>query len=215
MGSPVTGLWTVVLAAGGSTRFGSPKQLLRLHSQTLIRRSADLARSVAPGRVVIVVGAAPFRLRNALYRGTSRIRVVANPHWQDGMSGSLRRGLRALPQSASAALLLSVDQPLVAKLELRRLIAAWSHRPMRPAASAYAGRLGIPAILPRRFWLPASRADGDIGARDVLRDPGLRVTAVDMPEGAIDIDTREDLDRLTSLARTRVNPFRRASHLAR
>lgn len=215
MVSAVTNLWTVVLAAGGSSRFGSPKQLLRLRGQVLIRHAADLARAVSPGRVVVVVGAAPFRLRSTLFRARSRVRIVTNPLWRDGMSGSLRRGLRAVPRSASAALLLTVDQPLITKLELRRLIAAWSHRPSRPAAAAYAGRVGIPAILPRRYWLRASRASGDIGARDVLRQPGLQITTVDMPEAAIDVDTHEDLDRLSSLVRTRVNPFRHASPLAR
>ncbi len=215
MATPVTGLWTVLLAAGGSTRFGSPKQLLRLRGQVLIRRAADLARAVTPGRVVVVVGAAPFRLRSALYRAKRRIRVVDNPHWRDGMSGSLRRGLRALPRSAAAALILAVDQPLITALELRRLIAAWSQRPSQPAASAYAGRVGIPAILPRRAWVRAARAHGDTGARELLRQPGLMVTAIQMPEAAIDIDTHEDLDRLSSMVRTRVNPFRRASRLAR
>jgi len=215
MANTVAGLWTVILAAGGSTRFGSPKQLSRLRGELQIRRAAKLALTVTPSHLVTVVGAARLRARNALRSVSADIHVIDNAQWRAGMSGSLRRGLRALPRSASAALLLAVDQPLLTEPDLRRLISAWCRHPQRPAAAAYAGRVGIPAILPRRYWLRAARAEGDIGAREVLRDPRVAVTAVALPEAAVDVDTREDLDEAARHTRVRVNPFRRASRFGR
>lgn len=191
-------LWTVVLAAGGSTRLGRPKQLLRLRARPLIKRTVDLAASLTPGRVVVVVGAFPHRMRAAVRSCPRPLRIVANPRWREGMSGSLRRGLEALPPGASAALLLTVDQPLVARDDLARLVAAWSRHPRRPAAAAYEGRLGVPAVLPRRHWRRASAAGGDAGARAVLRRPDLRITAVDIPAAALDLDTPEDVARLSA-----------------
>jgi molybdenum cofactor cytidylyltransferase len=189
-------LWTVILSAGGSTRLGTPKQLLRRHGRTLLHNTADLAQSVTPGRVVAVVGAYPYRMRSALRNCGTRILTVTNTRWRYGMAGSLRQGLEALPPNAAAALVLLTDQPFVTANDLERLIAAWARHPQRAAASRYDGRLGIPAILPRGLWRDAKRASGDVGARAVLRRPGARITTVSLPAAGIDIDTKDDLAAL-------------------
>jgi molybdenum cofactor cytidylyltransferase len=167
-------LWTVILSAGGSTRLGTPKQLLRRHGRTLLHNTADLAQSVTPGRVVAVVGAYPYRMRSALRNCGTRILTVTNTRWRYGMAGSL----------------------FVTANDLERLIAAWARHPQRAAASRYDGRLGIPAILPRRLWRDAKRASGDVGARAVLRRPGARIATVSLPAAGIDIDTEDDLAAL-------------------
>lgn len=200
MTTGVTDLWTVILAAGGSRRLGMPKQLLRFGPRTAIARTIGMAQALTPGRVVVVVGAYPHRVRGAARRAGGGTRIVTNPAWREGMSGSLRVGLKSLPRSAAAALVLVVDQPRVTLADLRRLVAAWAARRGRLTASAYSGRLGIPAILPRRHWSRATRASGDVGARDVLRSPDLCVTAVAMPAAAFDVDTRDDLVELSHAA---------------
>lgn len=192
----VTGLWTIILSAGGSTRLGRPKQLLRRHGRTLLSNTANLAQTVTPGRIVVVVGAHRYRMRSALHDCGIGVHTVENSRWRDGMAGSLCRGLEALPPDAAAALLLVTDQPLVAPADLRRLVAAWSRQPQRAAASSYGGRLGIPAILPRRLWREAKRERGDVGARSILRRPGARITTVCLPAAGIDIDTEQDVEAL-------------------
>jgi CTP:molybdopterin cytidylyltransferase MocA len=107
----------------------------------------------------------------------------------------LRLGIDALPAGADAALVLLSDQPDVDARALRRLIAAWQSRPAAAAAARYAGRVGVPAILPRRSWGEVRALEGDVGARALLRGkPG--VTLVEMPEAAFDVDTPLDLRRL-------------------
>jgi len=189
-------LWTVILAAGGSERLGEPKQLIRLHGNALLKRTADMAQRVTPDRTVIVIGAKPLRMRMLLRQCKGRKRIVTNPRWRAGMSTSLRRGLKAVPRKAVAVLLLAVDQPLLDAAALEALIAAWVRHPQLPAAARYAMRLGVPAIIPRRLWRAAQAASGDAGARAILRRPDTAVTAVDMPQAALDIDTPEDLMQL-------------------
>jgi molybdenum cofactor cytidylyltransferase len=205
-------LWTVVLAAGGSTRFGSPKQLLRVHGRLLIERTCGLAEALTPRRVVVVAGSDSLRLRKVLTRSPNRPHIVKNPHWRSGMSGSLECGLDALPTSASAALLLTVDQPLLTPNDLYGLLSVWARHPAQPAAAEYAGRVGVPAILPRRYWQRSAAGEGDQGARALLRRPGLRLQAVPMPAAEIDIDTRSDFETLNARASARINRFRRVAH---
>ena len=194
----VDGLWTIVLAAGGSSRLGRPKQFVRVRGRALLARTLATAQQLTPRRVIVVLGASRARARAVVRRNSPHTIVVANARWRDGMSGSLARGIAALPRRARAALLLTVDQPDVGARALRRLVARWALRPARPAAASYAGRLGVPAILTRRVWRDARRASGDVGAREVLRGNAGRVTHVALPEAAIDIDTQADLDAFTA-----------------
>jgi len=205
------GVTAVVLAAGGSSRLGLPKQLARRGTRTLLERAVEAAAAATGRRVVVVVGAEGLRLRALLARAhpAGAVDVVHHPGWRSGLAGSLRRGLRAVPADARAVLFVLSDQPLIDAKSLGRLIAAWRRRPAHPAAACYSGRLGVPAIVPRRAF-PALRAlAGDEGARKVLAgDP--RVTAVEMPEAAFDVDTPADLARLAAAGRGTIRrPLRR------
>jgi CTP:molybdopterin cytidylyltransferase MocA len=194
----------VLLAAGGSSRLGRPKQLVRRGNRPLLLLALEAARGALgrDGATVVVLGAAALRLRNLLRRSTPRAPngaggagLAYNALWRGGLASSLRVGLDALPRTVRAALVTLVDQPNVDAAALRRLIAAWRKRPGIPAAAHYAGRAGVPAILPRRLWHAARSLEGDVGARALLRS-APKVTLVEMPEAELDVDTVEDLARL-------------------
>ena len=189
-------LWSLVLAAGGSRRLGAPKQLLRIRGRTLLSRIVHAAEAVTPGRVVVVIGADALRMRSLIRRHHPGTHSVDNSRWAQGMAGSLQVGLSVLPPRVTAVLLLLSDQPAVGEASLRRLIHAWRRRPGKAAAAAYAGVVGVPAILPRTLWKDASRLRGDEGARKLLRLEETPARAVQMPEAAWDVDTPEDLRRL-------------------
>lgn len=183
----------VLLAAGGSSRLGTPKQLVRHRGKPLLLHAAAAARGALPSApLIVVVGACALRVRATLQRAHRDARVVGNPSWRAGMASSLRAGLAAVPRRARAALVLLVDQPYVDAACLARLLRAWNRRPGVPAAARYAGRVGAPAILPRRRWRELGGLTGDRGARALLRG-GDPVTLVDMPEAAFDVDTAADV----------------------
>jgi molybdenum cofactor cytidylyltransferase len=200
---PTQAVTAVLLAAGGSSRLGKPKQLVRLRAEPLLRRAVDAAAAATGGSVIVVVGADALRLRALLARThAQRTRVVAHPGWAEGLSSSLRRGLAAVPAQSRGVLFVLADQPLVDARSLERLIAAWRRRPSHAAAARYAGRLGVPAIVPRRAFAALRSLKGDEGARRVLAQ-ARGVVEVEMPEAEIDVDTPQDL---VTLAHARATP---------
>jgi molybdenum cofactor cytidylyltransferase len=111
------------------------------------------------------------------------------------MATSLHAGLAAVPRTARAALVLLVDQPRVDAAAITRIVTAWRLRPGVPAAARYDERVGVPAVLPRRYWPALMALQGDQDARALLRG-GAAPTLVDMPEAALDIDTPADVEKL-------------------
>ena len=188
-------LHAVMLAAGGSSRFGSPKQLTRYDGQPLLNRALSGAAEVASA-VTVVLGAHAAEIAAILPPG--RASVLVNREWQEGIASSLRTAVRALPGSCDGVLVLLADQPLVAATSLSRLTSAWRRRPRQIIASRYSGVTGVPAIFPRWCFSELCALRGDQGARALIARHLDHVLAVEHPEAAIDIDHPEDLLNLSS-----------------
>lgn len=199
-------LGAVVLAAGGSTRLGSPKQLVVHEGRALVARAVDAAREAGANPVVVVLGAESDSV-NAIIPDQGVVRVV-NPRWADGVGTSLREGVRAIIEHAPAVcgvLIVLADQPLVDGASLGRLITAWraanavgsgSEAQVAIAAAAYADTVGVPAIFGRAHFDALGALPPAAGAAVLLRAAGARVVRVTMPEAAMDVDTPDDLARL-------------------
>lgn len=185
----------LLLAAGGATRFGSQKLLATLaEGDPLVRRTAMTLRSGVDA-LLVVVGHEAEAVTRALNDVDATI--VRNEVWPDGLSTSLRAGVRALPADAMAVIVALGDQPFVDPAVMQAIAREW-RATGRPIVSArYAGTRGHPVLFDRAVFAELERVTGDAGARGVIdRDPG-RVAYVDvnapMP---LDVDTPVDLARL-------------------
>jgi CTP:molybdopterin cytidylyltransferase MocA len=183
-----------VLAAGGSTRFGSTKQLLVHEGEPLVRRAAKAALDAGARPVMVVLGADAPMIAPELAK-LRHVRTVINTHWATGLASSLATGLRALMEisGCDAVLVTLADQPNVDAAALRKLIDAFDNE-HRIVASAYAGTIGVPAIFGCEYVKNLMSLEGDTGAGKWLRGRPDEVTTVDVPEAEADIDTVEDLE---------------------
>lgn len=193
-GRGTPGIAAIVLAAGGARRMGRPKQLLEIGGRALVRRAVDAAAGVADA-VWVVVGAGADAVAAAL--AESGARIARNPDWTRGMASSIRCGVEAACAAAPkprALLLLLCDQPAVTTALLQQLAAHFAAgRDL--AACEYAGALGPPALFGAQHFSALRALRGDGGARALLEAPGAQVARVPFPEGALDVDTPDDLRR--------------------
>jgi molybdenum cofactor cytidylyltransferase len=188
----------VVLAAGASSRLGQPKQLVRIGGRPALHIVLERVVAVAGNAVTVVVGANAAQLTYLLSRTPAS--SVVNRYWEEGMASSLKCGLAALPPATDAVMIVLGDQVCVTADDLKRLIAAWKGQDNVIAAASYDQNVGVPAIFPRAWFSELAELRGDEGARKVLRRNPDRLVRVPMPNAAIDLDTPEDLTRITQLS---------------
>ena len=184
----------VILAAGGSSRFGQPKQLLRFRGETLIRRVVRAAEEADCEPIVAVVGKNADEIRQEL-SGT-RASLIENAEWQRGIGSSIRCGVHEIAGSTDAAILLTCDQPRVDRNVIARLIAAQKESGKPIVASSYANTRGVPALFQRSCFKALLALPDNLGAKKIIEEQAGDVASMTFEEGAIDIDTPEDFERL-------------------
>ncbi|MEY2625143.1 MAG: hypothetical protein RL412_918 [Pseudomonadota bacterium] len=196
----MTAPFTLVLAAGGSRRFGSQKALARFQGSTLLARAIERAKAVVGERFAVVLGANADTLLQQIELPSKH--VLRFDDWVEGHSASLRFGFRQIPEVERGVLITLVDQPLIRAEDLHRLIRAWESEPTTATAAEFADAtgtpvIGAPCILPRTWFAAVQSLTGDRGASALLR-ASSQVLRVPMPSAAYDIDTSEDLERLAA-----------------
>lgn len=184
-------LHSIVLAAGASRRFGSPKQLVRFDGQLLLQRVIAAATELTGSAVSVVLGAHAAEIAANLPPGTASI--VINRGWQEGIASSIRCAVSRLPGACDGALIMLGDQPMVGSHGLNRLAAAWRRQPRGIVASRYGSVTGVPAIFPRWCFNDLAGLRGDQGARVLIRRYSDYVVRLAHPEAEVDIDYPEDL----------------------
>jgi CTP:molybdopterin cytidylyltransferase MocA len=163
----------VVLAAGASTRFGSPKQAVLL--EPVLER---VHRSASVDDVVVVLGAHDVETREC---------VVRCADWERGPGASLRCGLEALGDEVEAAVVVLGDGPTLDPRAIDRVVTAWRESGAERVAATYGGTRLHPLLLARGVWSTVP----DEGLRGL---PAQLVPCDDLePPG--DVDFADDLNR--------------------
>ena len=186
----------VVLAAGGASRFGTPKQLAELEGIPLLEHAIRSIEAVpAIERIVVVLGARAEEIRAGIEFGAAE--VVVSEDWATGQSASLKTAIAAIAAGAEAAVITLGDMPRVTPQVIARFadIAA-EHGPHARARAVYDGKPGHPVVLGSAYFDAVSEIEGDIGARELLRSIGVVKIECGHLCSAIDIDTPADLQRL-------------------
>lgn len=189
----------IVLAAGGSSRMGQPKQLLRVGGQPMVRRVTTAMCETGLAQVVVVVGAQAEAVTAAL--AGLPVDIVVNADWAEGMSSSVRTGLLALQREIQAALLVLADQPALTPDLVRTLVARYQASGALITAPFYQGQRGNPVLFDQKLFPELLAVEGDRGGRALFtRYQGqIEYVEVDDPAVTLDVDTWQDYEKAIEL----------------
>jgi molybdenum cofactor cytidylyltransferase len=191
-------LGAVLLAAGGSSRLGQAKQLLRIDGETLVVRMVRRLIKLGPAKVIVVTGSDSKAVNDEL--SGMPVQIVNNPRWQEGMAGSLSAGVANLPDEIEGVLIMLCDQWLVDLPELKALEQAWFSDISGISSAQWESDKGLitgpPAIFPRNLFHELICLKGDRGARAIIEKYPERTRFIEMDKARFDLDEPEDLTRL-------------------
>jgi len=180
----------IILAAGGSSRFGPPKQLLDFHGKPFVRAIAEKAVSAGLDPVVVVTGSNGNDVKQAV--DGCQVRVVENPEWEKGQSTSIRAGLSVLPSKCGGVVFLLSDQPQVT-VEVLRSLVEYHSRDLPAVLAPYVNdKRANPVLFDRETFDDLLNLKADQGGRAIFSkfSPAYMDWADDRL--LMDVDTPED-----------------------
>ena len=183
----------VILAAGEARRYGSPKQLLSIDGEPMIRRIASKVLAAGLSPVMVVVGSRAERVVDCLDQ--LDVQTVENPQWVSGMGSSIAAGVKALMMQAAeveSLMVVLADQPAIRVEDLARMLARHAQSPQRILACEQQGRFSPPCIFPWSHAGELAALNGTNGAHVLLERHAALVDGFDLPAAFFDIDTPED-----------------------
>ena len=184
------------VAAGQSKRMECLKQLLPLGTRTLLGETICRFQEAPPASIFVVVGHEALSIKERL--AGLPVKWIENPHYREGMSSSIREGIRALPSETEAVLLALGDLPLIQAVTIRKLMDSFLASRSELVVPVFRGRLGHPVLFGKSYFRYLERLTGDKGARDFIQANKEKALFLEVEDPGIccDIDTAEDYERL-------------------
>jgi nicotine blue oxidoreductase len=189
----------LILAAGESSRMGTPKATLAYRGRTFLETIVQTLRGADIERIVVVLGHQADEIQRQIEIEPAQ--VVINPDYRSSQTSSLQVGLRALlADEPEGVLLCLVDHPAVGAETVRRIVATFHQGGAPVVIPTYLGRRGHPVLIGRQLFDELLRLASDAGADSAIRKyrPATQFIAVEDEGVVIDVDDRESYRRLTS-----------------
>ena len=191
----------IVLAAGSSERMGRLKQLLPIDGRPMVYRVTSAVVALELAQVIVVTGAQAGAADAAL--ADLPVDTVLNESWAEGMSSSMRAGLRVLRSDIQAVLMVLADQPALTTDLLQSLVTRYRATGAPIVAPYYRGQRGNPVLFDRALFPELLAVRGDRGGRALIARYREQVERVEVDDPAVitDIDSPEEYHAMLGGAR--------------
>ena len=188
----------LILAAGDSTRMGTPKQLLKWENTTLLGKAIETAKKANATKICVVLGANYEIIKAKINH--YKVEILKNDGWKLGLGSSIAFGVTHLLESDTnfdAVLIMLADQPLIDSVYLNKVLEKYEMRKRRIVATSYNNtKQGVPVLFDATYFEELSQQNDDKGAKMILQKHSKNVSAINADNLVLDIDTLEDYNRL-------------------
>jgi molybdenum cofactor cytidylyltransferase len=186
----------ILLAAGESSRLGTPKQLLMYKSKNLLQHTIDLTQTVSLD-TVLVLGAYSEEILEQV--NTYDLKIILNMDWREGLASSIRCGLKevlSLNPETEAVILILCDQPFLTTEILQQLLEKYNDSGLPIVHCNYGDATGPPTLFHKRMFPFLLKLKGHEGAKKVVSQFPDKVALVEFSGGKWDIDTAGDYEKI-------------------
>jgi molybdenum cofactor cytidylyltransferase len=190
----------LIMAAGGSRRFGSCKLLADFRGAPLLSYVLNTAIEISRrhgecmSSINLVVGGYATEIRDAVNQWGTPVNIFHCTDWALGLGHSLAFGVGQLP-TENAVLIMLADQPLINAEDVERLLVSARENPQKIICAEFSSTVGVPAFFPADFKPQLLQIEGDRGAKSMLMKERETVISVSLPRAAADIDIPDDLEK--------------------
>lgn len=185
----------ILLAAGGSTRLGWPKQLIRFKGKTFIARATEIAVRSNADIAAVVIGGYATSLFSEIEMFP--VRMVYNQHFDNGVSTSICKGIESLAMyDLNGAVFMNCDQPYISTAVINSLLEKGGEKDDSIVACTYNGSMGAPAYFGKKYFPELLHLHGKDGIQTVMDAHKEEVRQIDFPFGVVNIDTANDYEQL-------------------
>lgn len=188
----------IILAAGSSSRLGSPKQLLVYRDKTLLQNCIDNAKQINANPLILVLGARKKLIED--HTNTEEVIIVENKNWESGIASSITAAVNTLNDKFPGTefiIIMVCDQPFADAEILKKLLLKQKESGKAIVACEYEGTKGTPVLFHRSLFNELHALKGDSGAKKILTKYENQTEYVSFTAGGIDIDTMEDFKNLS------------------
>ena len=187
----------IILAAGASTRMGTPKQLLPYQGQNLLGHTIEKAVTSLCKPIIVVLGANAQQIHSQINQDS--VTVIENPNWHLGMGDSIRSSVLFITnncENVDAVIITVCDQPFLSTEIINNLVTTYYSTEKSIIACEYADTLGVPVLFSHQIFRELVNLGETGGAKKLIHKYSDRVFPLSFPLGAVDIDTPQDYQQI-------------------
>ena len=187
----------ILLAAGGSSRLGQPKQLVQFKNGFLINYILDQITHAGISDIRIILGSHFSDIKEHIK--DKSFEVIHNPNWKEGVSSSIKCGLNNLKPGIEAVLIFIVDQPFLDPKLIAKIVKKFRTSKANIIAACVSGQIVHPVLYRRVVFAKLLELEGDIGGKAIFGNQLVETINWDDEKLLLDIDSIDDLRKIKDL----------------
>jgi len=192
----------ILLAAGESKRMGITKQILKFGKNTLLEYTLNNLVNSKIDEIVLVLGYKAEEIKEEIATGHEKLVITINPDFRDGMSSSIKQGIRSINPKTEAVLIVLGDQPLISSEIINSIITAYQEKDAGIVAPVYKGEIGHPVCFDlKKYRDKLLELGGDKGAREIVDTNKNDFFGLDVHSDDILVDIDDEENYLKALKR--------------
>jgi len=187
----------ILLAAGGSSRLGQPKQLIPFKNQLLINYILEQIKSGGLSNIRVILGSHFSDIKEKIKN--KKLEIIHNPNWEEGISSSIKCGLTKLGPGTEAVIIFIVDQPFLNSELISEILQKFSTSKANIIAACVSGQIVHPVLYRKDIFSKLMELKGDVGGKAIFGNELVEKVNWDDKKLLLDIDSINDLEKINDL----------------